>query len=256
MRIENEILYVGDRKKTIFFYEEDVSLLKSLSAHILEQYESFDIFGTDNLKDLNHELLHSRPSLIILSITDQNYQGVSDFICKIRLDSVLMETPIMTLGSRELIEEKSEELGKWAISFVPKAIRVPFFMGVLSANISKAESVGINTVIIKKGDHLFNENDPSDHLYIVKSGLLKIYKKKAGQVFNMATVGRFEIIGEMGIIDEAKRSASVVALEDSEVYVLNLGNLENYFSAQPFWLKMILKSVITRLRETSDKVLS
>ena len=44
----------GERCKN-FFYEEDIELLKKLSGHILEQYENYDIFGTDNLKDLNDE---------------------------------------------------------------------------------------------------------------------------------------------------------------------------------------------------------
>jgi CRP-like cAMP-binding protein len=252
----NDILYVGDEQKTIYFYDEDIDLLKKIGNKILDTYEDYQVIASDNLQDVKDELLKTKPSVLILSLSDgaQNIKDFFDFIRMIRSDILIKNIPIIVLGHRNILEKESRELAKWEVELVPKAIRVPFFMGVLASCLSRAASVDVDIVTIKAGEHLFSEGDKASSVYIVKSGSFKVYREISGEIFNLGIIDELEIIGEMSIVDHTPRSASAQAISDSEVYTLNIGNIESFLKVQPFWLGMILKSVILRLRQTNDKL--
>src|SRR5438874_7157712 len=60
--------------------------------------------------------------------------------------------------------------------------------------------------------------DPTDSLYIVLSGRLKVMMSDAdGKEVILAILGPGEFFGEMGLIDDEPRSASVVSIEPCEL---------------------------------------
>jgi len=67
---------------------------------------------------------------------------------------------------------------------------------------------------VRGGEVLFHEGEQSRAVYFVTSGAFAV--KKAGQ--RIATLGPQAVLGEMGALFERPRHATVVALEDSEVF--------------------------------------
>lgn len=68
---------------------------------------------------------------------------------------------------------------------------------------------------------LFVEGEPSDHLYVVRSGLLRVLTTSAhGGQLVLSTIGPGEVIGELSLLDRQPRSADVVAAELSELIVV------------------------------------
>ena len=253
---QEDIIYIGDQKRNIYFFDEDIDVLKKIGETILNEYPTYQVIACDNLEDIRHELIKDKPTVFILSITDSNIKDLLKFIKEVRSNLLIENTPIIVLGNRSTLETYSADLDKWNVSFVPKAIRIPYFMGVLSNAIAQAETVDVKVETLKAGQVLFNEGDKADKLYIVKSGLFQIFKHIDGDIFNIGEVKELEVIGEMSIVDKAPRSASARAIDESEVYILNIDNLESYLEVQPFWLKMILSAVINRLRITNDKLVN
>jgi CRP-like cAMP-binding protein len=70
---------------------------------------------------------------------------------------------------------------------------------------------------------IFNEGDPGDALYIVRSGKVLVHTKneQLGVTFELATLGPGQVFGEMALLTEEQRSASVKTLEPTVVYVLD-----------------------------------
>ncbi|MEP9385326.1 Crp/Fnr family transcriptional regulator [Nocardioides sp. KR10-350] len=65
---------------------------------------------------------------------------------------------------------------------------------------------------------LFVTGEPSEHLYVVRSGLLRVLTTSPhGEQFVLSTVGPGEVIGELSLLDRKPRSADVVAAELSEL---------------------------------------
>ncbi len=69
----------------------------------------------------------------------------------------------------------------------------------------------------KKGQVFFNEGDEGDAVYYIIRGSVNILKESVeGRPIKLATIRRDGIIGEMSLIDSAPRSATALAMEDTE----------------------------------------
>lgn len=70
---------------------------------------------------------------------------------------------------------------------------------------------------LAEGQVLFHEGDPPGPLYVICSGSLRAYRGAVKAVEELAHLGPGEIVGEMGAILKQARSATVQALEPTEV---------------------------------------
>ena len=79
----------------------------------------------------------------------------------------------------------------------------------------------VHQVAFREG-HVLKENEPTDGLYIIRSGTVKVSKPAAREqaAVELAILRRGNFFGEIGLIDGLPRSASVTALEPTECYFL------------------------------------
>lgn len=103
----------------------------------------------------------------------------------------------------------------------------------------------------KVGEILFKEGDLPDEMFLIRQGRVRI--KKKGKWVADLKVGDF--VGEMGVLDKKPRSATVVALEDTVVSVLDAKNLEEKIEEEPM-IGILIRSLIKRLRETDRRLFS
>ena len=93
---------------------------------------------------------------------------------------------------------------------------------------------------------------------MVKSGKIEIFTKKGEQEISMAILEAGNFVGEMSLIDDEPRSASVRIAEDAMLMVLNKKCLQNIIAANPGGgnkiLMVLLRMLCQRLRETNSKL--
>jgi CRP-like cAMP-binding protein len=71
---------------------------------------------------------------------------------------------------------------------------------------------------LSRGQILFSEGEPSDHLFLVRSGRLRVYvASPRGEELVLSVVGPGETFGELSVLDRQPRSATVDALEAAEL---------------------------------------
>jgi len=102
--------------------------------------------------------------------------------------------------------------------------------------------------------HLFKQYERSKDLYILKSGLVKIYKTEGNFEVELDTVKPGGVVGEVAAIDDGWRSASAVALEDSEAYLVSYQEFQSTMKAIPEWFYKIARILVQRLREVDEKI--
>ncbi|MFT5501945.1 MAG: CRP-like cAMP-binding protein/Fe-S-cluster-containing hydrogenase component 2, partial [Woeseiaceae bacterium] len=73
------------------------------------------------------------------------------------------------------------------------------------------------------GDVLFNEGDPADGLHLVRSGSVSVSKKIGGRDIVTSYVAAGNYIGEMGLLGQTNRSATVRATVATESIFLQAG---------------------------------
>ncbi len=106
-------------------------------------------------------------------------------------------------------------------------------------------------VYFNKGDVIVEEGTISDGAYIIESGKVEVFKKLPnGQSQQIARLDKNDIFGEMGLIDQLPRSATVVALEDCCISIMTPDNFNSLAKRNPKALMPVLKILAKRLRGT------
>src|SRR3954464_6951020 len=73
---------------------------------------------------------------------------------------------------------------------------------------------------------LFQAGDPGESLFVVRKGEIELFiKDTAGQKIVLGIVGPGDIFGELALLDSGSRTATAVALEDSELLELDRDDL-------------------------------
>jgi CRP-like cAMP-binding protein len=99
------------------------------------------------------------------------------------------------------------------------------------------------------GEVLMRKGDEADSLFIINEGWVKIVTvDKKGDELIINKCGPGEIIGEMALLDSGTRSASVVALENSEALELKREAFQEVIDSHPEVSLSIIRSYSNRLR--------
>jgi len=104
---------------------------------------------------------------------------------------------------------------------------------------------------------MLRAGEKSDALYIILSGRAKIVIDDGeGREVTLTTIGPSEFFGEMSLIDDKPRSASVEALDQCEVLYISKAAFMTCLKDNFEVAMMILRAVVTRLREADEKIAS
>jgi len=97
--------------------------------------------------------------------------------------------------------------------------------------------------------------DPIDSLYIVLSGRLKVMMSDSeGKEVILTIHGPGEFFGEMGLIDDEPRSATVMTIEPCELLSIAKRDFKKCL-AENFEMAMaVMRSLVKRLREADRKI--
>ena len=102
---------------------------------------------------------------------------------------------------------------------------------------------------------LFIEGDPGDGCYRVEDGLLKVsFISSTGSERILAILGRGAVVGELAILDELPRSASVTAIRDSQLRFVSRQQFSLVAKSHPEIYRHITSLLAARLRDTNMAV--
>lgn len=106
----------------------------------------------------------------------------------------------------------------------------------------------------KAGDLIIRENDPGSEAYTLEVGRVEVTKEVAGKRVQLAQLYPGETFGEMSMIDDKPRSASITALEDTEVRVIPRDEFFEAFRTNPDVAAQVLRTLMERLRDASATI--
>ena len=95
-----------------------------------------------------------------------------------------------------------------------------------------------------KGDTIFKEGEQADEFFVVVRGKVEI--RSGNRSFE--TVDRNGIFGEMALIDDSPRSATVVALTDVTVAPIQEQQFLFMVEHTPFFALKVMRVIANRLR--------
>jgi len=130
----------------------------------------------------------------------------------------------------------------------------------LFANLEPKYIKGIAQICTERdfvaGDQLMRQGEDGIGLFIILSGKVKIEKTdQSGRQVELASNGPGDIMGELAVLDGAKRTATVTATEPTKCLVLAAWEFMSFMKVHPEVAIQILPIVVTRFRETNDALI-
>jgi len=106
-------------------------------------------------------------------------------------------------------------------------------------------------VYLTSGETLIRQGESGDCMYLLLIGRLRAYVQRAdGKEIVVGEVGRGEVVGEMALLIDEPRSATVRAVRDSELFRLSKEVFDRFSEKHPLVMKQIARVNLKRLRRT------
>ncbi|MCG3207068.1 MAG: putative NTE family protein [Anaerolineae bacterium] len=127
---------------------------------------------------------------------------------------------------------------------------IPFFRGLSPTTLAKI-SAKLHQVTLEHGHIVFTEGDLGDSLYLIESGQVKVSVLTDGgtheKIINYLGPGNF--FGEMALILDQRRSATITVTIDADLWVLHKADLDELLADNPEIALQITKELSRRLSD-------
>ncbi len=113
-------------------------------------------------------------------------------------------------------------------------------------------TTAIPTKRVESSEILIRQGDPGDLMYVVKTGSFSVYRETSVNKVKLADAKTGDVIGEMSLIKQGARSATVKADQTSVVYVIDIREFYNNIYNIPDWFLELIQGLVQRLRDTNE----
>lgn len=110
--------------------------------------------------------------------------------------------------------------------------------------------------IIKAGSVVFREGEPGDCAYVIERGRVEVFVLRNGRKILLATLSSGDIFGEMALINNGVRSATVVTAEQTELICISREVFQDKIARTDPIVALFLRTLLERFSEARERLLS
>ena len=131
---------------------------------------------------------------------------------------------------------------------------ISIFEGLPETELSELQELCI-TRTYPKNTVIINEGDQANAMFICSDGKVKVYvSDENGREFVLNSMGSGEYFGELSLLDDETRSASVITTEKSTFSILYKDDFTKVVMNNPAISLVLLKNLASRIRTLTDNV--
>lgn len=131
--------------------------------------------------------------------------------------------------------------------------QVPLFAGVAPAKL-KLLAFASDRVSYRPGEILFRQGDPGDAAYVILEGKADILADASGGQIKIAELSDNAIVGEIAILCDVSRTATVKAAGPLEALRIRKDDFLKLLADYPDMMFEILRSLAQRLTRTTSEL--
>lgn len=131
--------------------------------------------------------------------------------------------------------------------------RIPLFAQIDTAKL-KLMAFTSERLTFASGQILFREGDPGDGAYLILSGSVDVQLNAAGAAITIAHLEQNAFVGEMAILCEVPRTASVVAAEAVDALKIKKDIFFQLLRDVPQMALEIMRELAQRLHHTNEEL--
>jgi CRP-like cAMP-binding protein len=131
---------------------------------------------------------------------------------------------------------------------------VPIFSDLPAETLEKVEKIGTRRNY-KKNDVILMEEESGTALFVIVTGKVKVARcSNDGREVILTILSDSDFFGEMAILDGLTRSATVTAIEETELFLLQRNDFMNLLHEHPEISVALLQELTKRLRAADMKI--
>lgn len=131
---------------------------------------------------------------------------------------------------------------------------VPIFSDLPNETLGKIEKIGARKVY-GRGDIILMEEEAGTALFVIVKGKVKVARtSNDGREVILTILSDSDFFGEMAILDGLTRSATVTAIEESELFLIQRNDFMNLLQDHPEVSISLLQELTKRLRAADMKI--
>jgi hypothetical protein len=237
--------------------DPDETTRRNLAAGLRRSYPDLEIESFSGTEAALRSLRDRPAGCVVTEIDFAQTSAGLDLIEQLRRPGS-DTTQIIATSARDRQAVGAERLARLNVFFVPKPFNLGFIVGMIGGALRYGPQCPTAPVTrqLRSGEVLFREGDHGSEVFVVTSGRVRVTRRERGGEVELGIVEVGEMLGKMSFLDRAPRSATVTALEPSEVAVLDLERFRDYLEGQPSWLRCMIQSLSGHLRNSSAKLVS
>ncbi len=134
--------------------------------------------------------------------------------------------------------------------------KVPLFSGLDKDDLTTLASIVTRKEYDKK-ETLFHQGDPGEEFMILTEGSVKVELMNAeGKELTLTILTPFQFLGELALLDDVPRSATVVSMEQSVLLSINKRDFARILESYPRMSIPMLRQLTRRVRVLTDDIAS
>lgn len=121
---------------------------------------------------------------------------------------------------------------------------IPFMAGLDQTDVENL-AYNLNLRHFAKGETIIREGEPGRLFYLISQGRAGVFKRRIFRQIRIASLGAGDFFGEMALLENVPRIATVMGEEDGEMYTLTREGFEGVLMTRPV--------IAERIRETAHE---
>lgn len=118
------------------------------------------------------------------------------------------------------------------------------------------ESAILERRFVPMGSVIMREGERGNNAFLIQSGHVKVYVEKEGKAIELARMGVGQIFGEMALVFDEPRTATVEALEDCNLIVISRQTLQQKLDKSDPTVRAIVPMLMKRILSANNAMLN
>lgn len=243
-----------DTIKSFLIADEDSDVREAISDAIKHFYKDCRIYLASDGSEAMQKVRNAPPNIIIIDLDMPKVSGVETLEQMQKVNS-FTRIPIIVMSGLDQDSEVLQQIADRGMIFLQKPFKTQVLTSMVESALTgnKAKPMTLDSKKLAPGEVLFRDGEASGNMYLVKTGKLRVYKGESDATKEIGVIGPNELVGEMAFVDRKARSATVEAIEESELIELPINDVHLYLAQQPIWLRTLINTILSRLRATIAK---
>jgi len=128
--------------------------------------------------------------------------------------------------------------------------KISILAGLTEAQLCRLAGL-LEKVTYRAEEHIFEQGQQPSHIYVVKSGRIKLVAEKFGTNLELIVFGQGQCFGESSIIGIQPHAATAIAMEETELIVLSRNTLLSLYKTD---LELFSILILNIARETCRRL--